>query len=71
MSVESLVEVLMESPGLYRSREVHLPLDKGVESGALIELEGREWVVAHVAPARSGGVDRRVIVRPADEPALY
>jgi len=70
MSAESLAEVLMEAPGLYRSREVYVPLDEAVDCGTLIELEGKTWVVVHVCAAYSGGVDRRVIVRSADDPAL-
>jgi hypothetical protein len=60
-----MYDVLLEAPGLLRSREVRGQFSSELTEGEHVRVEGREWVVIRVTtPTRRGLVDRRAVARP-------
>jgi hypothetical protein len=60
-----MYDVLLEAPGLLRSRTVRGQFSSKLAEGEHVRVEGREWVVTKVTtPARPGLVDRRAVARP-------
>jgi hypothetical protein len=61
-------DVLLEVPGLLRSRDLRAELPSDIQPGGRLELAGRTWIVADVFNATStrARVDRHLVARPAD-----
>ena len=60
-----MYDVLLEAPGLLRSREVRGHFSSELTEGEHVRVEGREWVVTKVSmPNRPGLADRRAVARP-------
>jgi hypothetical protein len=60
-----MYDVLLEAPGLLRSREVRGQFSSELAEGEHVRVEGLEWVVTKVTtPTRPGLVDRRAVARP-------
>jgi hypothetical protein len=60
-----MYDVLLESPGLLRSREVRGQFSSTLAEGERVRVAGREWVVTEVTtPTRPGIVDRHAVARP-------
>ena len=61
-------DLMLEVEGVLRSRRVRTSLDRELEPGETLELEGRRWQVIGVHPGRSLHVDRRAVAREILEP---
>jgi hypothetical protein len=60
-----MYDVLLEAPGLLRSREVRGQFSSRLAEGERVSVEGRDWVVTKVTiPSRRGLVDRHAVARP-------
>jgi hypothetical protein len=62
-------DLMLELEGVLRSRRVRLSLDRELETGETLELDGRRWRVVGVHPGRSLHVDRRAVAQEIVEPA--
>jgi hypothetical protein len=68
MGREIHYDLMLEVEGIMRSRSVRMRLDRELEAGETIDLNGRRWQVTRIGPARSLHVDRRVVAREIVEP---
>jgi hypothetical protein len=69
MGTELCYDLMLEVEGVMRSRPMRMRLDRELEAGETIDVDGRRWKVARIGPARSLHVDRRVVAREVVEPA--
>jgi hypothetical protein len=58
-----IYDVMLEVQGLLRSRSIRMRADRELELGETLDVEGRHWLIASVAPARSLYLDRRLVAR--------
>lgn len=57
-------DLMLETNGILRSRDLRLSLDKDLVAGEMINVYGREWLVTGVESAKPNGtIDRRAIAR--------
>jgi hypothetical protein len=68
MGRELCYDLMLEVEGVLRSRPLRMRIDRELQRGETIELEGRLWRVEGVRPGRSLHVDRRVIAREIVQP---
>jgi hypothetical protein len=61
-------DLMLEVEGVLRSRRVRMQLDRELQAGETLELDGRRWRVTGVHPGRSLLVDRRAVAREVLEP---
>ena len=61
-------DLMLEVEGVLRSRPTRVRIDRELDPGEILELDGRRWEVTRISPARSLHVDRRVIAREIVEP---
>ena len=60
-----MYDVLLEAPGLLRSREVRGQFSEPARGGRARPSRGPRWMVTKVTtPIRPGLVDRRAVARP-------
>jgi hypothetical protein len=69
MGREICYDLMLEVEGIMRSRSVRLRLERELETGETIDVNGRRWQVTRISPGRSLHVDRRVVAREIVEPA--
>jgi hypothetical protein len=68
MAQDLAYDMMLEVRGLIRSYAVRTRLDRDLRAGETFSLRGRQWVVSNVRPAKSEGLDRRLIARELEEP---